>query len=181
MRFGPTAPTSAASLVNYLSEAELADVIWRYGEDRFSRRIARAIVQSRPISTTRQLSEVVMRAYGGSKSHIHPATRTFQALRIAVNEELSAVETVLPLAIQALSPAGRLAVISFHSLEDRIVKQFFRRESRDCICPPEQPICTCTHKASIREINRHPIEAQEEETRSNPRARSAKLRVAEKL
>jgi 16S rRNA (cytosine1402-N4)-methyltransferase len=88
---------------------------------------------------------------------------------------------VLPLAIQVLAPAGRLAVISFHSLEDRIVKQYFRREGRDCICPPEQPICTCTHKASIREINRHPIEAEEDETRSNPRARSAKLRVAEKL
>lgn len=181
MRFDPTAPTSAADLVNHMSEVDLADVIWRYGEDRFSRRIARSILQSRPITTTRQLSEAVMRAYGGSKSHIHPATRTFQALRIAVNEELQSIEKVLPLAIQALSPAGRLAVISFHSLEDRIVKQYFRRESRDCICPPEQPICTCKHKASIREINRHPIEAKEDEIRSNPRSRSAKLRVAEKL
>ena len=181
MRFDPTAPTSAADLVNHLSEVELADVIWRYGEDRLSRRIAHAIVAYRPITTTRQLSEAIFHAYGGNKSHIHPATRTFQALRIAVNEELKAVETVLPLAIQVLAPAGRLAVISFHSLEDRIVKQYFRRESRDCICPPEQPICTCTHKASIREINRHPIEAEEDETRSNPRARSAKLRVAEKL
>lgn len=181
MRFDPSASPSAADLVNHMTEVDLADVIWRYGEDRLSRRIARSIVQSRPFSTTRQLSEAVMRAYGGTKSHIHPATRTFQALRIAVNEELTAIEKVLPLAIQVLSPGGRLAVISFHSLEDRIVKQYFRREGRDCICPPEQPICTCTHKASIREINRHPIEAEDDETRSNPRSRSAKLRVVEKL
>jgi len=181
MRFGPDAPASAADLVNRLPESELADLIWRYGEDRFSRRIARSIVQSRPLETTRQLAEAVVRAYGGSKSHIHPATRTFQALRIAVNEELSAVESVLPQAIQALAPSGRLAVIAFHSLEDRIVKQYFRRESRDCVCPPEQPVCTCTHRASIREVNRHPLEASEAEIRDNPRSRSAKLRIVEKL
>ena len=181
MRFGPSAVQSAADLVNRMSESEIADLIWRYGEDRFSRRIARSIIQARPLTTTRQLAEAVSRAYGPQKGHIHPATRTFQALRIAVNEELMAVETVLPLAMQALSTGGILAVISFHSLEDRIVKQFFRREGKDCICPPEQPICTCAHHASLREINRHPIQADEEEIRSNPRSRSAKLRVAEKL
>jgi len=181
MRFGPSAVQSAADLVNRLPESELADLIWRYGEDRLSRRIARSIVQARPLSTTRQLAEAIIRAYGGQKSHIHPATRTFQALRIAVNEELLAVENVLPLAMQALSATGVLAVISFHSLEDRIVKQYFRRESKDCICPPEQPICTCSHRAILREINRHPIQADEEEIRTNPRSRSAKLRVAEKL
>lgn len=181
MRFDPDGPTSAADLTNHLPEADLADIIWRYGEDRLSRRIARAIVQHRPLSSTRQLAEIVARAYGPNKGRIHPATRTFQALRIAVNQELQSVEDVLPQAIQALEIGGRLAVISFHSLEDRLVKQFFRHESKDCICPSEQPICTCSHKASIREINRHPIEAEPDETDGNPRARSAKLRIAEKI
>jgi 16S rRNA (cytosine1402-N4)-methyltransferase len=129
---------------------------------------------------------VVARAAGHhkgppGKSRTHPATRTFQAIRIAVNQELEAIETVLPQALDVLAPGGRLAVISFHSLEDRIVKQFFRRESRDCICPPEQPVCTCGHTATITEVNRRPIEAGVEEIETNPRARSARLRVAEKL
>lgn len=181
MRFGPQQAISAEELVNSLPEAELADLIWRYGEDRLSRRIARSILQARPLRTTRELADAVAHAYGGKKERIHPATRTFQALRIAVNQELQALETVLPQAIAALSPAGRLAVISFHSLEDRMVKQYFRRESRDCICPPEQPVCTCGHKASITEITRHPIQAGDDEIAENPRSRSAKLRVAEKL
>ncbi len=180
MRFDPQGVTTAEYLVNELPETQLADLIWRYGEDHFSRRIAQAIVRARPLRTTRQLADTVVRAYGGKKSRIHPATRTFQALRIAVNEELQAVERVLPQAVQALTGGGRLAVISFHSLEDRLVKQYFRRESRDCICSPEQPVCTCGHKASIREITRRPIEAGEDEINENPRARSAKLRVAEK-
>ena len=112
---------------------------------------------------------------------IDPATRTFQALRIAVNQELEAVEDVLPKAVEALSPGGRLAVISFHSLEDRIVKQFIRRESKDCLCPPKQPVCTCGHRATVRETNRHPIRPQVSEILENPRARSARLRVAEKI
>jgi 16S rRNA (cytosine1402-N4)-methyltransferase len=185
MRFDPSQPFSADDLVNGWAESELADIIWRYGEERQSRRIARAIVQSRPLHTTKELAEVVLHAGGGkgARSHdrIHPATRTFQALRIAVNGELDALETFLPEAVAALAPGGRLAVISFHSLEDRIVKQFFRKESRDCICPPEQMVCTCGHHAVITEINRHPIEATEEENRTNPRARSARLRIAEKL
>ena len=181
MRFGPQQAISAEELVNNLPEAELADLIWRYGEDRLSRRIARSILQVRPLHTTRELADAVAHAYGGKKERIHPATRTFQALRIAVNQELQALETVLPQAIAALTPGGRLAVISFHSLEDRMVKQYFRRESRDCICPPEQPVCTCGHKASITEITRHPIQAEEDEVAENPRSRSAKLRVAEKI
>ena len=181
MRFGPDQPDTAADLVNGLPEDELARIIWEYGEDRFSRRIARAILEARPLHTTRQLAEAVQRAYRGQRSHIHPATRTFQALRIAVNQELQSVEEVLPQAVSALSSGGRLAVISFHSLEDRIVKQYFRRESRDCICPPEQPVCTCGHVASLKEITRRPLEAGAEEIEANPRARSAKLRVAEKL
>lgn len=180
MRFSPDQPTSAADLVNDLPEADLADLIYRYGEEKLSRRIARAIVHSRPLNTTAQLADLIVRATGGKRGRIHPATRTFQALRIAVNHELQALEEFLPQAVQALTPGGRLAVISFHSLEDRIVKQYFRLESRDCICPPDQPICTCGHKASVTEINRHPIEASAEEAGQNPRARSAKLRIIEK-
>lgn len=181
MRFDPDQSLDASELINHLPENELADLIWRYGEERASRRIASAISQARPITSTLELAEVISRAMGGQRGRIHPATRTFQALRIAVNQELQAVETVLPKAIQALNPGGRVAIISFHSMEDRLVKQYFRRESRDCICPPEQPVCICGHKASLREINRHPIEPTQEEIESNPRARSARLRVAEKL
>jgi len=181
MRFSPQQPNTAADLVNNLPEADLADILWRFGEERLSRRIARSIVRARPLNTTQALAKVIAGAVGRHSGRLHPATRSFQALRIAVNEELRAIETVLPLAIQALEPGGRLAVISFHSLEDRIVKQTFRRESSDCICPPEQPVCTCGHTASIREINRKPIEADESEIAVNTRARSARLRVAEKL
>jgi 16S rRNA (cytosine1402-N4)-methyltransferase len=179
MRFSPNATLSAADLVNSDSESELAGIIFRYGEERLSRQIARAIVNNRPIHTTKQLADLILK-HIGKKERIHPATRTFQALRIAVNHELESVETVLPQAVSLLNKGGRLAVISFHSLEDRLVKEYFRLESRDCICPPRQPICTCGHKASIVEINRKPIEADEEEIKANPRARSAKLRVAEK-
>jgi 16S rRNA (cytosine1402-N4)-methyltransferase len=181
MRFNPDQPTTAADLVNHLSEQQLADIIWRYGEEPQSRRFARAIVQARPLNTTLQLAEIIRKAAGGHRQRNHPATLTFQGLRIAVNRELESIEEILPLAIQALAPGGRLAVISFHSLEDRIVKQYFRKESRDCICPPEQPICTCGHRASVREMNRHPISASEAETSENPRARSARLRVVEKI
>ena len=181
MRFDPSQPTSAADLVNELSEADLADLLWKYGEERLSRRIARSIVTNRPFHTTHELASLIEKSVGKSSGKIHPATRSFQALRIAVNGELKFLEDFLPLAIEALAPGARLAVISFHSLEDRIVKQYYRRESSDCICPSGQPICTCGHKASIKEITRHPIEAGEEETKMNPRARSARLRVAEKL
>ena len=186
MRFDPATPLNAADLVNTLTEENLADILYQYGEEKQSRRIARAIVDARPLRTTRQLSDVVLRSVGRRKGdsetqRIHPATRTFQALRIAVNSELDALETVLPQAVQALLPKGRLAVISFHSLEDRIVKQYFRQESRDCICPPNQPVCTCDHQAQIKEINRRPIRAQQTEVDYNPRSRSARLRVVEKL
>jgi 16S rRNA (cytosine1402-N4)-methyltransferase len=180
MRFSPAAAASAADLVNSLAESDLADLIFRYGEERLSRRIARVIVQNRPIATTKQLADLILKQLG-KKERIHPATRTFQALRIAVNGELEAVETVLPLAVSLLKPGGRLAVIAFHSLEDRLVKEYSRRESVDCICPPRQPICTCEHKASIKEINRKPIEADEAEIKENSRARSAKLRIIEKI
>ena len=180
MRFGPDSPISAAELVNQMSEAELAEIIFRYGEDRNARRIARAIVRARPLETTRQLAAVVAGA-GGARDHLHPATRTFQALRIAVNEELKSIETALPQAVQALNKGGRVAVISFHSLEDRIVKDYINQESTDCLCPPRQPQCTCGHKASLKKITRKPIVPAEAEIAENPRARSAKLRIAEKI
>jgi 16S rRNA (cytosine1402-N4)-methyltransferase len=187
MRFDPQASLSAADLVNSLPEQELANLIYRYGEEKFSRKIARAIVHSRPVSTTGQLAEIISRAVGGRKpgrsrsSRLDPATLTFQALRIAVNRELEALAEVLPKAVEILKPGGRLAVIAFHSLEDRVVKQFLRRESRDCVCPPLQPVCTCGHKAQVLELTRRPIRPMEAEVSRNPRARSARLRVAEKL
>ncbi len=180
MRFDPSNPLTAAEIVNTWPEDELVDVIFRFGEEHASRRIARAILKGRPLTGTRQLAEVIEKTIGRHGPH-HPATQTFQALRIVVNGELESLEKTLPKATQALSPGGRLAVISFHSLEDRLVKEFFRLESRDCICPPRQPVCTCGHKASILEITRRPITPAEEEINRNSRARSAKLRVAEKL
>ncbi len=181
MRFDPNGKTTAADLVNQLDEVELADLVYRYGEEHRSRQVARAIVHARPFATTTQLANVIAKVTGGGKSGIHPATRTFQALRIAVNGELDALEEVLPQIVEVLKPGGRLAVISFHSLEDRIVKQFMRKESRDCICPPRQPVCTCGHKATLRELTKKPIRPQEDEIRSNARSRSARLRVAERI
>jgi 16S rRNA (cytosine1402-N4)-methyltransferase len=181
MRFSPTNPVDAAWLVNHLPEDELADIFWRYGEENHSHQIARAILRARPITTTRQLAEVIARSTSRRPGRIHPATRSFQALRIAVNQELNTLEETLPQAFRVLAPGGRLAVITFHSLEDRIVKHTFQRESQDCLCPPEQPVCTCGHRASIKIITRHPIEPSVEEVTSNSRARSARLRVIEKF
>ena len=186
MRFDPANPLRAADIVNEWPEAELGRVLFEYGEERRARQIARAIIRSRPVRTTAALAEIVARAAGGGatsrsgRKRLHPATRTFQALRIAVNRELEGLEEVLPQAVAALAPGGRLAVIAFHSLEDRIVKQFLRRESRDCLCPPRQPVCTCGHRASLVEITRQPLRPQPQEVEQNPRARSARLRVAEK-
>ncbi len=182
MRFDPTSdgPT-AADLVNSLPESELADILYEYGDEPASRRIARAIAAARPLQTTTTLAEVIARAAPSPRRHkIHPATRSFQALRIVVNDELGALERTLPTAIDLLKPGGRLAVISFHSLEDRIVKQFMKREATHCLCPPHQPICTCGHRASIELITRKPIEADEIEISDNPRSRSARLRIAQK-
>jgi 16S rRNA (cytosine1402-N4)-methyltransferase len=181
MRFDQRNPIRAVDLVNNLSEKELADLLYSFGEERRSRQVAHAIVGARPIETTQQLAEIVSGATRSGRPGMHPATRTFQALRIAVNEELDVLEAVLPQAIAMLKSNGRLAVISYHSLEDRIVKRFFRRESTDCICPPEQLICVCGHVASIKRITRRPVRPQDDEIERNPRARSARLRVVEKL
>jgi 16S rRNA (cytosine1402-N4)-methyltransferase len=180
MRMDPGLERTAADLVNDLPVEELADLVWRYGEERHARRIARAVVAARPLSTTGELARVVARVVGQG-GRIHPATRTFQALRIAVNDELGVLEAVLPQAVRVLAPGGRLAVIAFHSLEDRLVKTFFRQESRDCICPPKVPICSCGHKASLQVVTRRPMVPSAVEKEHNPRSRSAKLRIAEKL
>ena len=181
MRFDPEGKVRAEDLVNNLDEFKLADLLYRYGEERRSRQVARAIVRARPIQTTTQLAQVVAGATSGGKSGIHPATRTFQALRIAVNGELDALEEVLPQTIEALIPGGRLAVISFHSLEDRMVKQFIRKESKDCLCPPRQPICTCGHLATLRDMTIKPVRPKDDEISKNPRSRSARLRIAERI
>ena len=181
MRFGPHMPQTAADLVNKYSERELADLIYRYGEERDSRKIARAIVKARPIHTTRELVAAIEAVSPRRGNRVHPATRTFQALRIAVNEELASIEEVLPQAIAALQPGGRLAVISFHSLEDRIVKEFFREQSKDRVNPPYERIYEEERKATLKEVNRKPIVPSDEEVKTNPRARSAKLRIAEKI
>ncbi|MEK7328626.1 MAG: 16S rRNA (cytosine(1402)-N(4))-methyltransferase RsmH [Chloroflexota bacterium] len=181
MRFNPAQALTASDLVNGASPDELADILYKFGEERNARKIVRAIVAARPLHSTGRRAQVVAAAVKGGRTEIHPATRTFQALRIAVNGELDAVSAVLPLALEMLAPGGRLAVISFHSLEDRIVKTFFHHEARDCICPPEQPVCTCGHRASLKEITRKPLAPTPEEVAQNPRSRSAKLRIVEKL
>lgn len=181
MRFDPGQPLTAAALVNGLDEVELAEILSRFGEEPRSRRVARAIVSARPLHSTAALAEVVARAAGGGRSRIHPATRTFQALRIAVNDELGALAAGLEQALELLAVGGKVVVISFHSLEDRMVKEFFRRESRDCLCPPEQVRCVCGHRARLALLNRKPLRADPAEIRLNPRARSARLRAAERL
>jgi 16S rRNA (cytosine1402-N4)-methyltransferase len=182
MRFDPTSPgPTAAQLVNECSVNELADILYRYGEERQSRRIARAIVAARPLDTTTDLAAVVSAARRGRRGRIHPATRTFQALRIAVNDELGALETALPQAVDLLAPGGRLVVISFHSLEDRIVKHYFRQEATACICPPDLPVCGCDHRARLEVLTSKPVRPDEDEEEANPRARSARLRAAERL
>ncbi len=179
MRYDRASKLSAYHIVNQIPEEELADIIWKYGEEPKARRVAKAIVQARPIRSTLELARVVEQAVG-SGGKIHPATRVFQAIRIAVNQELDNLKKALPQAVELLKPGGRLAVISFHSLEDRIVKEFFRQESRDCICPPELPVCMCHHKATLKVITPKPITPSPQEVEANPKSRSAKLRIAER-
>lgn len=181
MRFNQLEPLSAKELVNNLPEEELADLLFKYGEERRSRQVAKAIVKARPIESTMELAEIIASATSSGRPGMHPATRSFQALRIAVNDELKVLEKVLPQAISCLKPGGRLAVIAYHSLEDRIVKHYFRLESKECVCPPERIICICGHKPTIKVITKRPVSPQAEEIRKNPRARSARLRVVEKL
>ncbi|MCE5198368.1 MAG: 16S rRNA (cytosine(1402)-N(4))-methyltransferase RsmH [Armatimonadota bacterium] len=177
---------TAADIVNSYSEHDLADIIWRYGEERYSRRIARAIVQrrgSKPFTTTKDLADVITAAIPGKHrwGDIHPATRSFQGIRIAVNSELESVETGVPAAIEMLKPGGRICVISFHSLEDRIIKTVFRRYAGRCECPPRLLECVCGARKMVEIITRKPVIPGEDEIGENPRSRSAKLRCAERL
>ena len=190
MRMDPGLPLTADEIVNTWPQDELADVIYRYGEEPRSRRVARAIVDARPLHTTVALAEVISRALGGQRGQrIHPATRIFQALRIAVNDELGVLERTLPDIVALLAPGGRLGIITFHSLEDRIVKQFVQRETRDCICDLSPRLmrtagataCQCGHHATLRAVTRKPIQPSEAEIKLNTRSRSAKLRIAERL
>ncbi len=182
MRFDPTQGLSAADIVNEWPEVELANVLYRYGEEHRSRAIARQIVRSRPIHSTAQLAEVVERAVGGRRgSRIHPATQTFQALRIAVNEELEQLAETLPQCLALLKPGGRLAVISFHSLEDRLVKQWMAHEARTWTPDPLLMQGGRPHEPALRLVTRKPITASAAEVAQNPRSRSAKLRVAERM
>ncbi|HEY93020.1 MAG TPA: 16S rRNA (cytosine(1402)-N(4))-methyltransferase RsmH [Dehalococcoidia bacterium] len=181
MRLDPSQEVTAADIINTSSEVELAHLIREYGEEGYSRQIARHIVQERPINTTLQLARTIERAIGGRRGKIHPATKTFQALRIVVNQELEHLEVALKQAINLLGFKGRLVVISYHSLEDRIVKQFMQQESRDCICPPGIPTCVCGHTAGLRLVNKKVIAPSLVEVQVNPRSRSAKLRAAERI
>ena len=185
MRMDSSAPRSARDVVNEADERELADIFRRYGEERFSRQIARAIVRRRaeqPFERTGDLVEVVRSAIPAPRrfGDGHPAKRVFQALRIFVNEELESLEQALPAAVRLLRPGGRIAVISFHSLEDRIVKRFFAAEARGCTCPPDLPICVCGKEPTLRLVTRKAIRPSPAETAENPRASSARLRVAVK-
>ncbi len=185
MRMDPSAEPSAADLVNEEDERALATIFRRYGEERYARQIARAIVRRRkqePFERTGELVETIKSAIPAPArfGEGHPAKRVFQALRIAVNDELGELERALPAAIEMLRPGGRLAVISFHSLEDRIVKHTFRDEERGCICPPEFPICNCGREPVLRVLTRKAVRPAARELAANPRSASAKLRAAEK-
>ena len=186
MRLDRSEPWTAANLLNREPESELRRILREYGQERWGTRIAQRIVERRrraPLKTTRDLVDVVAGAIprGAWPRDIHVATRTFMAVRIAVNRELEAIEKGLKAAIEVLASGGRVGVVSFHSLEDKIAKNLFNVEAKDCICPPQAPVCLCGHQRSVRVVTRKPITPSETEVRENPRARSAKLRVAEKL
>lgn len=185
MRMDPTSGATAADLLQQLPESEIARIIFEFGEERFSRRIARRIVERReqgsPVATTKELADLVASAVGGGKRHqIHPATRTFQALRIAVNNELEGLGSFIETAVDLLAADGRFVGISFHSLEDRILKQELRRLSGHCQCPPRLPVCSCGAREVVEVLTRRPVAPTAREIEENPRARSAKLRAARK-
>ena len=182
MRMDPTQPRSAEDVVNSYPERELSRVISRYGEERFAARIAKAIVASRPVSGTKALAEIVKQAIPAATRRTggHPARRTFQAIRIEVNGELEALELGLADAVDHSAPGGRVVAISYHSLEDRIVKKYFADQARGCICPPDFPGCVCGRKEQVRILTRRPIRPTADEIASNPRAEAAKLRAVER-
>lgn len=181
MRMDPTQPLSAEVVVNSYAEQDLSRVIARYGEERFARRIAKAILRSRPVSGTRALADIVKEAIPAATRRTggHPARRTFQAIRIEVNGELEALELGLADAVDYSEPGGRVVAISYHSLEDRVVKRFFVDQARGCTCPPEFPVCVCGKKERVKILTKRPVRPTEEEIEMNPRAEAAKLRAIE--
>lgn len=183
MRMDPSAPLSADDVVNHYDERDLARVLRRYGQERFATRVAHAIVDARPVTDTEKLADVVKTAIPAATRRTggHPARRTFQAIRIEVNGELDAIQQSVDDAIDALETGGRIAVLSYHSLEDRIVKKAFVDAAQGCVCPPDFPVCTCGANARLRVLTRRPIRPSDEEIEGNPRASAAKLRAAEKL
>jgi 16S rRNA (cytosine1402-N4)-methyltransferase len=183
MRMDPGQAVSALHVVNRMDQRSLARVIATLGEERWAARIADFVVRRRPLATTGELAQAVQDAIPRAAwpKDIHPATRTFQAIRMEVNDELGSLEAGLGAAIKILSPGGRMAAISFHSLEDRLVKVTITAESKDCVCPPQQPVCTCAHRALLRVVTRKPVRPSDAEMAANPRSRSARLRVAERL
>jgi 16S rRNA (cytosine1402-N4)-methyltransferase len=180
MCFNPSEELTAEIILNDFPEAEIARIIKQYGEESRSKAIAKAIVFNRPISTTTQLSAIVSKVVG-FHGRIHPATKTFQAIRIAVNRELERIKSALKQVVNILIVGGRLVVISFHSLEDRLVKDFMRTESQECICPPRTPACICNHHARFKLITKKVVVASSAEVAMNPLSRSAKMRVAERI
>ena len=180
MRMDQTAELSADQVVNTYTQVELERILYEFGEEPRARAVAAAIVAARPLRTTQELAAVVRRAAFRPKE-IDAATKTFQAIRLAVNNELDTLAQSVPLMVELLVPGGKLVIISFHSLEDRIVKLYFDRETKSCICPPKQPICTCEHQPTLEKITRKPLVADASEIAFNPRARSAKLRAVEKI
>lgn len=186
MRMDSSRGTTAADLLNTLPEKDIADILYKYGEERLSRQIAKKIVAARPVTTTAELTSLVssvigrIQGYRRGADKSHPATRTFQALRIAVNDELQVLENFLSASIRILAANGRLVVISFHSLEDRLVKQIFKSYESECICPPKHPICMCSKRKELEILTRKPLQPSEKETLANPRSRSAKLRAGKR-
>ena len=181
MRYNPDMGDSASHVLNSYSHEELADIFSQFGEEPRARSIAQAVVEHRPLNTTLELANLVTKTLGGRKKGIHPATRAFQALRIFVNDELENIKKGLKAATSMLRPGGHLVVISYHSLEDRIVKNFLAQESRGCICPPTIPLCACSHTATVKTLTRKVVTPTKEEVSRNPRSRSARLRAAERL
>jgi 16S rRNA (cytosine1402-N4)-methyltransferase len=186
MRMDSTSPLTAADIINNYSEEELKSIIREYGEEKWAARIVKFIVDERekqPISKTGELVEIIKKAIPASarREGPHPAKRTFQAIRIAVNRELEEIEKAIPEIVDVLNPGGRICIITFHSLEDRIVKDSFKQLANPCTCPPDFPVCVCGKKPEVRIITRKPVLPGEAEVGNNPRARSAKLRVAEKI
>jgi 16S rRNA (cytosine1402-N4)-methyltransferase len=183
---GRGAERSTAYIVNNYKEDRLRDIIRLWGEEKFAARIAKRIIEERkkePIGDSVRLAEIIAAAMPPltRRGGINPATKTFQALRLETNREIEALEKVLPTATSLLKKGGRLVIVSFHSLEDRVVKNFFKKESRECVCPPSFPVCRCGHEASLKILTKKPVVPSEEEIKNNPRSRSAKLRAAEKI